>query len=193
MTLEAGVTRDGYEEAAASYSSPDGLWWEQPSKQGTLRHQGLGGKAPQHRARYPHLPADTGSSAGAVLWPCDDGGSPRTWRSAGSQLPADNLHDATGQHQARAWAGKHGARGQTRVRPPAGSLAPVSGTRTVRKVLSKPCRSRPLRHGSSPRTWQRRPETRQGQTSPREGTRSQEMVGPPASWSHGVPTPGCLC
>ena len=32
--------------------------------------------------------------------------------AARSQLPADSLHDATGQHKARARAGRHGARGR---------------------------------------------------------------------------------
>ena len=31
----------------------------------------------------------------------------------------------------------------------------------------------PIRHGSGPRTWQRQPETKQGQTSPQGNVRSQ--------------------
>ena len=44
-------------------------------------------------------------------------------------------------------------------------------------------------HGSSTRTWQRRPETKQGQTSPKGYVWS---TGPQASWGPGVPMPGCL-
>ena len=61
-----GASRPPAEGAATRRQQPATVALRAP-RPVVARHQVDQG---QRKARYPHLPADTGSSAGALLWPC---------------------------------------------------------------------------------------------------------------------------